>query len=106
MSEPANIVDKLLGKRNVIPEMADLVQGILTEFNGFQNFAKEWHRQYTVCTSGAAKAAMLRDITRLMVMSQEQAANNPVEGMSTEEIEQTTKMLLKEMIDAEKASST
>jgi hypothetical protein len=101
MPEPSKLIDQLLGKRFAVPELGDMVQAIMSEFGGFQVFAKEWMASYTKCT-GVARANMLRDFTRLMVMANEQAQSNPVEGMSTEEIEHTVKELLKGFVDGER----
>lgn len=101
MPEITGVIDKLLTKQFKVPELADMVQAIMREFNGFETFAKEWHVQYTAA-QGAAKASMLRDFTRLMVMANEQAASNPVEAMSTEELEMTVKAMLSEYVADER----
>lgn len=95
MKDSKGLLDALLATRSTLPELQDLVHALMEEFGGFRKFAKEWGEHYKNSKNAMTKQKMLSEMVKLIILANNQQVDNPVEGMSDDEL----RAVLKEVVE-------
>jgi hypothetical protein len=90
MSTP-NVDDLLTSLRGnngrTLPNLKDIAAAIIQTFGGLEDFALEFHSQYTKAKKNPAAASrMLADTLQLMLRAQEETEASGLENMTDEQI--------------------
>lgn len=96
--DPHQLLSLLLESKSKLPNLNDMAFEMMRQFGGYKEFAKEYFTQYKACKANKASAArMLGDMMRLLQLANEATVDDPIEGMSNEELKAIMAEVMKQI---------